>query len=157
MTSGELLPDGIILTLIRNRITAEDCKNGFIFDGFPRTTVQAEELDNLMINLRLPSLVCIEIVVPDEEIINRLINRRQCHHCGKDFNLITNPPPANMICPECGGEIFQRKDDNITTISNRLNVYHKQTKPLTEYYRNKNQFYSIKGTGKIEDIQLSIG
>jgi adenylate kinase len=156
MTSGELLPDEIILNLIRNRITAEDCKNGFILDGFPRTIVQAEELDKLMNNLNLPSLVCIEIVVPDEEIVNRLINRRQCHHCGRDYNLISNPPPANMICLHCGGEIFKRKDDNVITISNRLNVYHKQTEPLTVYYRNRNQFYSISGTGSIEDIQERI-
>jgi adenylate kinase len=156
MTSGELLPDEIILNLIRNRITAEDCKNGFIFDGFPRNIVQAEELDKLMINLNLPHLVCIEIVVPDEEIINRLLNRRQCHHCGTDYNMISNPPPANMVCPKCGGDIFRRKDDNVITISNRLNIYHKQTELLTEYYRKQNHFYSIAGTGNIDDIQERI-
>jgi adenylate kinase len=156
MSSGELLPDEIILNLIRNRISDKDCKNGFLLDGFPRTIVQAEELDDLMKNLNLPPLICIEIMVPDEEIINRLINRRQCHHCGTDYNLLSNPPPANMICPKCGGEIFHRKDDNIITISNRLHVYHEQTEPLTKYYRDKNHFYSIEGTGNIEDIYKKI-
>lgn len=156
MTAGELVPDDIILNLIRERIAMPDSKNGFILDGFPRTIVQAEELDDLMAELKLPPLVCIEIVVSDEEIISRLINRRLCNQCGTDYNLITNPPPDNLKCPRCGGNIFQRKDDNEHTISNRLQVYHKQTKPLIDYYMNKKHFYSIDGTGNIDEIHKNI-
>ena len=156
MTAGDLVPDDIILELIRNRISRPDSANGFILDGFPRTIIQADELDCLMEELELPPLICIEIVVPDKEIITRLVSRRQCNQCGTDYNLITNPPPENLICPKCGGNIFQRKDDNKKTISNRLKVYHKQTKPLIDYYKSKKHFYSIDGSGNIEEIHKNI-
>jgi adenylate kinase len=156
MNQGKLVPDDIILELIRERISLDDCKGGFILDGFPRTIAQAEELDRLFSELKLSDVTCIEIFVPDEEIIKRLVSRRLCEKCGTDYNLITNPPPEDMKCVKCGGNIIQRKDDNEETISNRLNVYLAQTAPLKEYYQQKGAFYSIDGLRSIEDVSNDI-
>jgi adenylate kinase len=145
-----------MLALIKQRISNPDCKTGFILDGFPRTIAQAEGLDKLFNDLNLPDLTCIEIKVPDEEIIQRLISRRVCVQCGADYNLITNPPPDDMRCINCGGNIIQRKDDNHETISNRLNVYTAQTAPLKEYYGRKGIFYSVDGLRSVEEVRDDI-
>lgn len=156
MSQGKLVPDNIILGLIEDRITLKDCENGFILDGFPRTIKQAEELDKLMEKLELPDFKCIEITVADQEIITRLTSRRLCSSCGADYNLVTNPPPENMVCPKCEGKIIQRKDDNEKTIKNRLDVYQKQTSPLRDYYKKKGEFYSIDGSQGIDQVQIEI-
>jgi len=156
MNQGKLVPDEIILELIRVRISLDDCKDGFILDGFPRTIAQADELDKLFSELKLSDVTCIEIAVPDEEIIQRLVSRRLCEKCGTDYNLITNPPPEDMKCAKCGGNIIQRKDDNEETISNRLKVYLAQTAPLKEYYQQKGAFYSIDGLRNIDDVANDI-
>jgi len=156
MNEGKLVPDEIMLELIRERISLDDCKDGFILDGFPRTIAQAEGLDRLFSELRLPDVICIEIYVPDEEIIKRLVSRRLCEKCGTDYNLILNPPPDDMLCVKCGGNIIQRKDDNEETISNRLKVYMSQTAPLKEYYQQKGSFYSIDGLRSIENVSQDI-
>jgi adenylate kinase len=123
MKRGELVPDDLMIELIKDRISEPDANHGFILDGFPRTIAQADALDHLMHDLKLPDFHCVEITVPAEDIIARLVARRQCDHCGTDYNLNSNPPPADMICPKCGGHIFQRPDDNEETISNRLTQY----------------------------------
>jgi len=156
MNQGKLVPDEIILELIRERISLDDCKDGFILDGFPRTIAQADELDKLFSELKLSDVTCIEIAVPDEEIIQRLVSRRLCEKCGTDYNLITNRPPEDMKCAKCGGNIIQRKDDNKETISNRLKVYLAQTAPLKEYYQQKGAFYSIDGLRSIDDVANDI-
>jgi adenylate kinase len=159
MNEGKLVPDEIMLALIKERISKRDCKKGFILDGFPRTITQAEELDQLFSDLGLTHITCIEISVPDEEIIQRLVSRRLCEKCGTDYNLITNPPPPAMTCSKCGGKIIQRKDDNEETISKRLSVYLSQTAPLREYYRKKGDFHSVDGRqsiGKVSEEILSI-
>ena len=156
MNQGKLVPDEIMLALIKERILRPDCKTGFILDGFPRTIAQAEGLDKLFSELQLDDVTCIEISVPDEEIINRLVSRRLCEKCGTDYNLITNPPPDSMKCIKCEGNIIQRKDDNHETISNRLKVYLAQTSPLKEYYQKKGAFYSIDGLRGIEDVRNDI-
>lgn len=156
MNQGKLVPDEIMLELIRDRISHNDCKSGFILDGFPRTIAQAKGLDKLFSELQLPDVTCIEINVPDEKIINRLVSRRLCEQCGTDYNLITNPPPENIRCDKCGGTIIQRKDDNEETISNRLKVYLAQTAPLKKYYQHKGAFYSIDGLRSIEEIRDDI-
>jgi len=153
MAQGKLVPDSIMLGLIRDRITKEDCKDGFILDGFPRTLVQAQDLDNLMRDLSLPNFKCIEIFVPGHEIISRLVNRRICNSCSADYNIITNPPPDNMICPKCGGKITQRKDDNEATIKNRLKVYQEQTAPIKDYYQRKGDFFAVDGSQPIDQVQ----
>ena len=156
MNQGKLVPDEIMLALIKERILRPDCKRGFILDGFPRTIAQAEGLDKLFYELQLSDVICIEINVPDEEIINRLVSRRLCEKCGTDYNLITNPPPDNMKCTKCGGEIIQRKDDNHETISNRLKVYLDQTSPVKAYYQTKGAFHSIDGLRGIEKVRDDI-
>jgi adenylate kinase len=156
MEKGALVPDAIILGIIRERIQETDCANGFILDGFPRTIAQAEGLDQLMADLRLPALKCIEISVPDAQLIKRLTNRRLCQNCGSDYNLITNPPPANMQCTKCGGSIIQRKDDNEETIKNRLGVYHDQTAPIKAFYQQKGIFYSVNGAQDMARVQADI-
>lgn len=156
MASGQLVPDDLILQMIKERFKMDDCKNGFILDGFPRTLAQAKGLDKLMYELHLPDFKCIEISVPDKDIILRLVSRRLCSNCGSDYNLITNPPPQNMKCIKCGGDIIQRKDDNEETISNRLKVYNEQTAPLKEFYRSKGSFYTVNGTKTVEEVQSAI-
>jgi len=156
MNAGKLVPDEIMLALIKDRISRADCSEGFILDGFPRTITQAEGLDKLFTTLSLPNITCIEISVPDDEIINRLVSRRLCEKCGTDYNLITNPPPQNMLCLKCAGNIIQRKDDNEETISNRLKVYLAQTAPLRDYYENKGDFHSIDGLRSIDEVRDEI-
>jgi adenylate kinase len=156
MTRGELVPDNLILEMIKERFKMDDCKNGFILDGFPRTLAQAEDLDKLMQNLNLPEFQCIEITVPDHDIISRLVSRRLCSSCGTDYNLITNPPPKDLKCVKCKGEIIQRKDDNEETISNRLKVYNDQTAPLRNYYQTKGNFFTFDGRKSIDEVQEDI-
>jgi adenylate kinase len=156
MNQGKLVPDEIMLALIKERILRPDCNRGFILDGFPRTIAQAEGLDKLFAELQLSDVICIEINVPDEEIINRLVSRRLCEKCGTDYNLITNPPPDNLKCKKCAGNIIQRKDDNHETISKRLRVYLDQTSPLKVYYQNKGAFHSIDGLRGIEKVRDDI-
>jgi adenylate kinase len=156
ISHGKLVPDGIMLDLIRERIAKPDCKSGFILDGFPRTIVQAQELTQLMSDLNLPGFICIEITVPDSDIIKRLLNRRLCESCGTDYNLITNPPAQAGICDVCAGKIIRRKDDNEQTITHRLEVYQNQTAPLREYYGKHGNFYSINGSKSIEIVKSEI-
>lgn len=156
MSEGRLVPDDIMLGIIRERIQKTDSNKGFILDGFPRTLFQASQLDDLIEELSMPALVCIEIVVPDQDVINRLINRRICDLCNTDYNLITNPPPEDLICTNCGGRITQRKDDNRETVSRRLEVYQQQTAPLRAYYQEKGNYYKIDGSRSIAQVQNSI-
>ena len=156
MAAGQLVPDKIMLGLIRQRIGHKDCDHGFILDGFPRTLHQARELDKLMESLSLPHLICIEIIVPPELIIKRLVNRRICESCGTDYNMITDPPPADMRCVKCGGKIVQRGDDNKDTILQRLEVYNKETAPLRSYYRREEGYFEVDGSKSISDVKSVI-
>jgi len=156
MSRGELVPDEIILGMIKERFGLDDCKNGFILDGFPRTLAQAEGLDKLMKELNLPDFKCIEIAVPDKDIISRLVSRRLCSNCGADYNLITNPPPEDLKCIKCGSDVIQRKDDNEETISNRLKVYNDQTAPLKDFYKTKGSFFTVDGRNSIDAVQKEI-
>jgi len=153
---GNFVPDDIMLGIIKERISCDDCQHGFILDGFPRTTIQAENLDHLWEELNLPELVCIEIVAPDEALINRLINRRVCHSCGTDYNLISNPPQSDMKCTICNGKIIHRKDDNHKTIADRLKIYQKETAPLRDYYSGHGHYYKINGSQSINVVKSEI-
>lgn len=152
MEQGHLVPDDLILEMVRERISRPDCKNGFIFDGFPRTLEQARRLTTLMNELNLPPIICIEIVVPECIIISRLTSRLTCQNCGQDYNPANNPPPADLICTRCGGTISRRADDNEETIKNRLQVYEQKTAPVREYYRQAGNFYSIDGDNDVETV-----
>jgi adenylate kinase len=152
ISRGELVPDDIMLGLIEQRMSEDDCKNGFILDGFPRTQAQADGLTNLFRKKNLPLPLCIEIVVPEDVIVKRLTSRRICEKCGAIFDPITNPAPPDNICPKCGGRIVQRPDDNPETIHQRLRVYHEQTAPVRDYYRKMDRFVSIDGNRSVDEV-----
>lgn len=156
MDRGELVPDDVIIGIIRERISQPDCEKGFILDGFPRTIPQAEALDAMLAEMKLNLDVVLEIYVDPEKIVQRLTNRRVCSECGAVFNLLTNPPPADGKCPNCGGEIIQRDDDKEETVRNRLAVYNKQTAPLKEFYSKKGILKTIDGDDTIEEVYRKI-
>jgi adenylate kinase len=156
MDKGELVPDDLIIEIIRNELKKEEYSNGFLLDGFPRTITQAEALDKLLAELNLHLDAVLVLNVPTEELITRLTARRTCPICGKTYHLIYNPPKVDGKCDLDGGELYQRSDDNEETVRNRLEVYEKQTKPLIDYYQSKGLAYFIDGIGKIEDIYSRI-
>ncbi len=156
MDRGELVPDDVIIGIIRERISQPDCERGFILDGFPRTIPQAESLDKILAEMALNLDTVLEIYVDPEKIVQRLSNRRVCSQCGAVFNLLTDPPPADGKCPNCGGEIIQRDDDKEETVRNRLAVYEKQTAPLKEFYSKKGIMETIDGDDTIENVYKKI-
>lgn len=147
LDKGKLVPDEVIIDVVRERLLKEDCKNGFILDGFPRTIPQAESLDNHVSNLKV-----INIHVDEAELVKRLSGRRVCRKCGANYHIIYSPPTNEGICNMCGGELYQRDDDTEDTIKARLQVYKNQTAPLIEYYKKKNILFTVSGKGSIQDI-----
>ncbi len=156
MDSGALVPDDIIVGMMEKRIKEDDCKNGFILDGFPRTTAQAEALDEMLSKngLNLDSVLLID--VPEEEIIERLTGRRVCPNCGAVYHVKYNPPKNDNICDKCSTQLIQRDDDTESVVRNRLKVYQDSTAPLIEYYEKTNKLVKIDGTGDINDIFANI-
>jgi len=151
MDAGELVPDEVVIGLIEERLKQDDCKKGFILDGFPRTIAQAQALKkitdlDLVINLQ----------VPDEEIIRRLTSRRTCRKCGAIYNLISIPPKEEGKCDRCGGELFQRDDDKEEAIRNRLAVYRQQTLPLVEYYEKEGILVNVDGAAGVENVTAKV-
>jgi len=151
---GELVPDGLVEKIIEDRIKREDCKNGFILDGFPRTLKQAEDLEKIFQDKE--SLIVIYLSASDEFLIKRLSNRRICENCGTIYHLINLPPEKEGICDKCGGKLIQREDDKPEVIKKRLDVYHKLTQPIIDYYRKKGNFFEISGEGKLEETITKI-
>lgn len=147
MDRGELVPDDVILGMVKNRIQQPDCKNGFLFDGFPRTIAQAEALESIS-----PIDVVINLEVPVERLIQRISGRRMCPKCGAAFHISTR---KDNIC-DCGTELYQRDDDKEETVRNRLVVYERSTKPLIEYYANKGLLHSINGDNAIDVVDADI-
>ncbi|NOY76225.1 MAG: adenylate kinase [Calditrichaeota bacterium] len=156
MDRGELVPDDVIIGIIRERLSQPDSKKGFILDGFPRTIPQAEALDALLTDMNLDLDAVLEIYVDPEKIVQRLTNRRVCSRCGAVFNLLTDPPPEDGKCPKCGGTIIQRDDDKEETVRNRLEVYEKQTAPLKKFYKEKGLLKTIDGDDSIENVYQKI-
>lgn len=137
MSKGGLVPDHIILEIIKERIKREDCKNGYIFDGFPRNIEQENSLEKLNKELNEYIDYVFYFEIPFDEIVKRLSNRRVCKKCSTNYNLSFNPPEKDNTCDFCGGELYQREDDKEETIKNRLKVFAKQTIPLKKYYKEK--------------------
>lgn len=145
--AGSLVPDSVVIGIIDERLKKDDCKGGFILDGFPRTVPQAEALDAMGVEMDL----VISIEVPDEKIIARMSGRRLCKDCGTSYHLIYNPTKEEGKCDKCGGELYIRKDDAPEVVKSRLEVYHTQTEPLKDYYEAKGKLVIVEGQEKVED------
>lgn len=147
MDSGKLVPDEVVINIIKERLAQDDCKNGFILDGFPRTIAQAEALDRMGIEIDK----VIDIEVPDEKITERLSGRRVCGECGASYHLLYKKPQVEGVCDKCRGALVQRKDDQPQTILERLAVYHDQTEPLKGYYEKKGKLFIVEGQEEVAD------
>ncbi|HDD53243.1 MAG: adenylate kinase [Aquificota bacterium] len=152
MDAGKLVPDEVVIGIVKERLAQPDCEKGFILDGFPRTIPQAEALDKVLEELGKKIDYVINVAVPNEELITRLTGRRTCRQCGAMYHVVFNPPKEEGKCDKCGGELYQRDDDKEETIRQRLEVYEAQTAPLIDYYGKKGVLYNIDGTGSIEEI-----
>ncbi len=152
MDRGELVPDSIVLGLVRERLKQDDCRNGYILDGFPRNTAQAEALDKMLSTMAAALTVAVSIDADKNDLMKRMTGRRTCKNCQQVYNIYFSPPKKEGMCDKCGGALFQRDDDKEKTIRKRLNVYEAQTAPLIDYYRRKGILKSIQGTGSIEEI-----
>ena len=156
MRTGDLVPDTVILDMMRERLTKDDCATGYILDGFPRTIPQAEGLDYLLNGLDQQLNCVIVMDIADSVIINRLSNRRSCKLCNQVFNLLYDPPKQDKKCNTCNGDLYMREDDIPDTIQQRLNVYHEQTEPLIRYYTKQGIAEIIDAEGSIEQIKTLI-
>ncbi len=156
MDAGGLVPDEVVVGIVRERLMQEDCQEGFILDGFPRTVPQADELKKALADLgkELDSVISLE--VDTDALVERLTGRRTCGVCGKGFHLKFDPPSADGKCSACGGDLVHRDDDQEATIRNRMEVYHQQTAPLEVYYRNDGLLQAIDGMQQIATVQQKI-
>ncbi len=152
MDRGELVPDEIVIGIVKERLQQPDCEKGFILDGFPRTLAQAEALDEMLKELGKKIDAVINIAVPEEEVVKRIVYRRTCKNCGAVYHLIYNPPKEDNKCDKCGGELYQRDDDKEETVRERYRVYRENTEPLIEYYRKKGILYDVDGTKDIKGV-----
>lgn len=148
MDAGQLVPDQLVIDLLRDRIAQDDCKNGFILDGFPRTIPQAEALDTIA-NID----VALSLEVPDEVIEGRMTGRRVCFKCGATYHIKANPPKVEGVCDKCGDKLHIRKDDHPDVVQHRLATYHEQTEPLKDYYGKQGKVKSIDGTQGIQQTE----
>ncbi len=147
MESGQLVPDEVVIGILKDRIAQDDCKNGFILDGFPRTVPQAEALDKMGVNIDK----VVEIFVPDETIKMRLSGRRVCEKCGNSYHVDFKPTKVDSVCDACGGKTVIRKDDEPQTVSDRLKVYHEKTAPLKDYYEKQGKLVTVVGQEEVSE------
>lgn len=156
MDKGALVPDDITIGMLLDRIVDNDCRNGFVLDGFPRTIPQAESLKAALSLQDARIDHAIDIEVPDEVIIKRMGGRRSCPKCGATYHIVFNPPKKEGICDNCGTELVQRADDKPETVLERLKTYHDQTQPLIDFYRNEGVLTEVDGTKKPDDVLADI-
>lgn len=156
MDEGKLVPDSTIIGIIKDRLSMDDCKKGFILDGFPRTIAQAEALEVLMKEMGIKLDKVISLNVPDELIVGRVTGRRVCKDCGGSFHVEFNPSKKEGVCDLCNGELIQRKDDTAETVSKRLSEYHAQTAPLFDFYTERKILVDLDGTQDIKEITKEI-
>lgn len=161
MDQGELVPDEVTIGIVRERLSKDDCKKGFLLDGFPRTVAQAEALESILSELNKKIDYVINIQVDTNILMDRLTGRRICKSCGATYHLVFNPPKVEGVCDKCGGELYQRHDDTAETVQNRLEVNMKQTQPLIDFYSAKGYLRNINGVQDInkvfEDIDKLLG
>ncbi|MCR5147526.1 MAG: adenylate kinase [Eubacterium sp.] len=156
MDKGLLVPDELVVDLVMDRFKADDCKDGYILDGFPRTIPQAEELDKALAAVGEKMDYAINVDVPDENIVNRMSGRRACVGCGATYHIKYNPTKVEGICDKCGKELILRDDDKPETVLNRLKVYHDQTQPLIDYYGKAGIVRDVDGTVDMNDVFSAI-
>ncbi|RJQ47429.1 MAG: adenylate kinase [Nitrospiraceae bacterium] len=152
MDKGELVPDSVVIGLVKERLAQDDCKKGYILDGFPRNTSQAETLDKVLSGMNASLDVALSVDVDKDDLMKRLTGRRTCKGCQQMYNVHFSPSKVDGKCDKCGGELYQRDDDKEATIKNRLDVYEKATAPLIEYYSRKGILKSVMGVGNIDQI-----
>ena len=156
MNRGELVPDDLVIEIATTRLLEDDCRNGFLLDGFPRTVYQAEKLDEFLAARGSKIDKVLDIAVEKEELITRLTGRRVCKSCGASFHVVNIPPKQEGVCDYCGGELIQRADDNLETVTNRIDVYEAQTMPLIDYYEKAGNLAHIDGSTGLENVFADI-
>lgn len=152
MDDGKLVPDEVVIGIVKERLSESDCKKGFILDGFPRTIPQAEALDQMGVEIQY----VINIDVPDENIIKRMSGRRVCENCGRPYHIESLKPQKDGVCDDCGGTLVQRKDDHPDTVLARLKVYHKETEPLADYYKKQGKLVNVEGQNTVADTTAAV-
>lgn len=152
MDKGELVPDEVIIGLVKERLRNGDAQKGFILDGFPRTVAQAEALDKMLEAAGREIARVVDLDVPDSEIMGRVTGRRVCRSCGATYHVRFDPPKKEGVCDKCGGEVYQRDDDTEATVAKRLSVYHDQTRPLLEYYEKQGLLKHVNGVGELSEV-----
>jgi len=152
ISAGKLVPDEVIIGIVKERLSQKDCENGFILDGVPRTIGQAEAIEKAGINITAAVL----LDVPDEIIEQRMAGRRTCVNCGATYHVVTRPPKKENVCDECGSELTRRKDDDPETVRTRLKVYHEETEPLVDYYRDRGKLHVVDGSRTPEETNAQV-
>ncbi|MBQ9179286.1 MAG: adenylate kinase [Firmicutes bacterium] len=156
MNKGELVPDSLVIEIATDRLTKDDCKDGFLLDGFPRTVEQAEALDKFLAEAGKKVDHVLDIDVAPEILMERLTGRRVCKSCGATYHVTNIPPKVEGVCDSCGGQLYQRDDDTAETVGNRIDVYNSQTKPLIEYYEKAGNISHLDGSARLEDLFAEI-
>jgi adenylate kinase len=156
MGRGNLVPDDVTIAMVRERLQRPDCAQGAILDGFPRTKAQAESLDSMLADVGQQLDGVLYLAVPDEELVRRLSGRWICGQCQTPYHTVFSPPAKEGVCDECGGVLYQREDDRPETVRARLKVYHQQTAPLIDYYRQTGKLVEVDGTGEIETVSAAL-
>jgi adenylate kinase len=152
MDRGALVPDEVVIGIVRDRLAEPDCRKGYLLDGFPRTVAQAEALTRMLEQLGAPLPRVVSLEVGEEELVKRLSGRRTCEACGEPFHVEFHPPRGEGTCDKCGGRLIQREDDTEETIRRRLQVYRKQTEPLIVYYQNRGLLKTVNGLGEAGEV-----
>lgn len=152
MDNGQLVPDEVTINMVKDRLQQDDCRKGYLLDGFPRTVAQADALNSFLIERGEQLDTALLIKVPNEFILERMTGRRVCPSCGASYHVKFNPPSNDGKCDLCGSEVIQRKDDTVETVKERLDVYGKETQPLIEFYSNKNLLSEVDGTKAINEV-----
>ncbi len=156
MDKGELVPDELVVDLVKDRLEKDDCGGGFMLDGFPRTVFQAEELDKIMSGKGIEINFVLNIDVESDKLIDRISGRRVCRACGATYNIVSKPTAKEGVCDSCGGEVYQRADDTKETVENRINVYFSQTAPLIDYYKKSGVLVSVNGDQPMDAVFAEI-
>lgn len=151
MASGGLVPDDLMVGIVKDRLAKQDAESGFILDGFPRTLVQAEKLDAIVGN-GTEGVRVLQLLVPDEAIVKRIALRRSCAQCGAIYHLENNPPANDSVCDRCGAEVVARADDNETAVRTRLEAFHRQTLPVATFYKSKSVLREVDGVGPVDEV-----